>query len=128
VVLEIANEFGHDGFDHRVRVDSPSVFGAILDSEKGGRFRIAPAPLFSCGHGSRNEYNGIRLFRLAGFNVVMGVRIIVAAPNHLPDAMYSVLVLYKGLPILLPLLVGFVILSERWPIVGRRILVRVSVA
>ena len=25
------------------RFDSPSVFGAILDSEKGGRFRIAPA-------------------------------------------------------------------------------------
>jgi len=23
--------------------DSPSVFGAILDAEKGGRFRIAPA-------------------------------------------------------------------------------------
>src|SRR4051812_9524664 len=25
------------------RFDSPSVFGAILDAEKGGRFRIAPA-------------------------------------------------------------------------------------
>ena len=24
------------------RFDSPSVFGAILDAEKGGRFRIAP--------------------------------------------------------------------------------------
>jgi len=25
------------------RFDSPSVFGAILDADKGGRFRIAPA-------------------------------------------------------------------------------------
>lgn len=24
--------------------DSPSVFGSILDDEKGGSFRIAPAP------------------------------------------------------------------------------------
>src|SRR5262245_22849667 len=32
------------------RFDSPSVFGAILDAEKGGRFRIAPAPAGELRH------------------------------------------------------------------------------
>ena len=34
------------------RFDSPSVFGAILDAEKGGRFRIAPPRPTSCGRSS----------------------------------------------------------------------------
>src|SRR3954469_2063007 len=32
------------------RFDSPSVFGAILDAEKGGRFRIAPAATSGLRH------------------------------------------------------------------------------
>jgi GH15 family glucan-1,4-alpha-glucosidase len=32
------------------RSDSPSVFGAILDAEKGGRFRIAPAAAGALRH------------------------------------------------------------------------------
>src|SRR4051812_10022638 len=35
------------------RFDSPSVFGAILDAEKGGRFRIAPA---AAGAVRRKQY------------------------------------------------------------------------
>jgi GH15 family glucan-1,4-alpha-glucosidase len=30
------------------RFDSPSYFAALLDSEQGGRFQIAPAEIFSC--------------------------------------------------------------------------------
>src|SRR5690349_24796988 len=33
------------------RFDSPSVFGAILDDNKGGSFRIAP----SCPHATRKQ-------------------------------------------------------------------------
>src|SRR5262245_3453013 len=32
------------------RFDSPSVFGAILDAEKGGRFRIAPIATGAMSH------------------------------------------------------------------------------
>ncbi len=45
---------GHDGSIDWLcypRFDSPSLFGAILDQEKGGSFRIAP----SCPHATRKQ-------------------------------------------------------------------------